>query len=71
METYFGTIYVMGTVYTPRFNDIQGVKMFVTQSAVTAADQLQSSELCSDGVLDGSGYYACGLRGQFLYFVQE
>jgi hypothetical protein len=39
-EIDFVTIYVMGTVYSAKWMDLVGVKMYVTKSSVTDADQL-------------------------------
>ena len=61
----------MGTVYSAKWMDLVGVKMYVTTSSVTDADQLQTSQLCEDYELDGSGFYTCDRSGQYIYFVQE
>ena len=60
----------MDTIFDDKRRSIEGVKMYVYPGPIWQQSDLIDSQMCEDGVIDGSGFYNCNKVGQYLYFVQ-
>lgn len=63
----------MGSQFWVHWNDIVGVKMYITDTehdnTYLSPTLNDATELCA--TLDGSGFYDCEHKGQYLVFVKE